>query len=231
MLNVLRPALSRVLTPVAELLARTPVTPNSITIIGTAGVTVGALWLFPIGHLFAGTMVCTGFVLADMLDGVLARVKGTTGPFGAFLDSTLDRIADAAVFAGLTIWLVRTRQDALALVALFCLVAGALISYAKARAEGLGIPCDVGFAERTERMLLALVPAGLTGLGVPYVLAVGLWVLAVLSVVTFGQRVAAVRRGAASQLRSPALAGPDRPDGGEAPDEPGAERERERPHG
>ena len=207
MLNVLRPALSRVLTPIAELLARTPITPNAITIIGTAGVAAGALWLFPIGHLFAGTMVCTFFVLADMLDGVLARLKGTSGAFGAFLDSTLDRIADAAVFAGLTIWLVRTRQDTLALVALFCLVAGALISYAKARAEGLGIPCDVGFAERTERMLLALVPAGLTGLGVPYVLAIGLWVLAVLSVVTFGQRVAAVRRGA-SALKGAGADGP-----------------------
>ena len=198
MLNVLRPALSRLLTPVAEALARTPVTPNSITITGTAGVVAGALWLFPTGHLFAGTMVCTGFVLADMLDGVLARVKGTTGAFGAFLDSTLDRVGDAAVFAGLTIYLARHRQDALACVALFCLVAGALISYAKARAEGLGIPCDVGFAERTERMLLALVPAGLTGLGVPYVLPIGLWALAALSVVTFGQRVAAVRRGAAT---------------------------------
>ena len=207
MLNVLRPALSRVLTPIAELLARTPITPNAITIIGTAGMVAGALWLFPIGHLFAGTMVCTFFVLADMLDGVLARVKGTSGAFGAFLDSTLDRVADAAVFAGLTIYLVRTRQDTLALVALFCLVAGALISYAKARAEGLGIPCDVGFAERTERMLLALVPAGLTGLGVPYVLAIGLWVLAVLSVVTFGQRVAAVRRGA-SALKGAGADGP-----------------------
>jgi CDP-diacylglycerol---glycerol-3-phosphate 3-phosphatidyltransferase len=221
MLNVLRPALSRVLTPVAETLARTPVTPNAITIIGTAGVVAGALWLFPIGHLFAGTMVCTGFVLADMLDGVLARVKGTSGAFGAFLDSTLDRIADAAVFAGLTIYLVRTQQDTLAWVALFCLVAGALISYAKARAEGLGIPCDVGFAERTERMLLALVPAGLTGLGVPYVLPIGLWVLAALSMVTFGQRVAAVRRGA-SALKG---AGADEP----APGGGRENRVRERP--
>src|SRR5215813_664451 len=219
MLNALRPALTRLLTPVADALARTPVTPNAITITGTAGMVAGALWLFPTGHLFAGTMVCTAFVLADMLDGVLARVKGTSGPFGAFLDSTLDRIADAAVFAGLTIWLVRTRQDALALVALFCLVAGALISYAKARAEGLGIPCDVGFAERTERMLLALVPAGLTGLGVPYVLAIGLWVLAVLSVVTFGQRVAAVRRGAAARPVPPVLAGKQRRDHGGEPDE------------
>jgi CDP-diacylglycerol---glycerol-3-phosphate 3-phosphatidyltransferase len=197
MLNVLRPALSRLLTPVADALARTPVTPNAVTITGTAGVVAGALWLFPTGHLFAGTMVCTGFVLADMLDGLLARVKGTSGAWGAFLDSTLDRIGDAAVFAGLAIWLVRTHQLALAAVGLFCLVVGGLVSYAKARAEGLGIKCDVGLAERTERLLITLVAAGLTGLGVPYVLAIGLWALAVLSVVTLGQRVDAVRRAAA----------------------------------
>lgn len=215
MLNVLRPALSRLLTPVADALARTPVTPNAVTITGTIGVVAGALWLFPTGHLFAGTMVCTGFVLADMLDGLLARVKGTSGVWGAFLDSTLDRIADAAVFCGLAVWLVRTRQDSLAAVALFCLVAGSLVSYAKARAEGLGIPCDVGVAERTERLLITLVAAGLTGLGVPYVLAIGLWALAVLSVVTFGQRVAAVRRGAARGPRSPVPAGSGKP-----PDQP-----------
>jgi CDP-diacylglycerol--glycerol-3-phosphate 3-phosphatidyltransferase len=178
------------------MLARTPVTPNAITITGTVGVTAGALWLFPTGHLFAGTWVCTGFVLADMLDGVLARIKGTSGAWGAFLDSTLDRIGDAAVFAGITIWLVRTRQLPLAWVALFCLVAGGLVSYAKARAEGLGLRADVGVAERTERLLIALVATGLTGLGVPYVLAIGLWALAVLTAITFGQRVEAVRRAA-----------------------------------
>lgn len=194
MLKVLRPALSRALLPVGEALARTPVTPNAITITGTVGVVVGALWLFPIGHLFAGTMVCTGFVLSDMLDGALARVKGTSGAFGAFLDSTMDRVGDAAVFAGLAIWLARTGEGALAEVALFCLVAGGLISYVKARAEGLGIRCDVGIAERTERLIIALVSAGLAGLGVPYVLAVGLWLLAALSAVTFGQRFWAVRR-------------------------------------
>ena len=197
MLNALRPLIARLLTPVGKALARTPVTPNAITITGTAGVVAGALWLFPTGHLFAGTMVCTAFVLADMLDGVLARIKGTSGAWGAFLDSTLDRVADAAVFAGLTIWLARTGQRPLALVALFCLVAGGLVSYAKARAEGLGLRCDVGLAERTERLLIALVAAGLSGLGVPYVLAIGLWSLAVLSTITFGQRVLAVRAAAA----------------------------------
>src|SRR5215472_11577233 len=125
MLNVLRPALSRLLTPVADALARTPVTPNALTITGTVGMTVGALWLFPTGHLFAGCMVCTGFVLTDMLDGALARVRGSSGSFGAFLDSTLDRIGDAAVFAGIAIWLANGGHDRLlAAVALFCLVAG-----------------------------------------------------------------------------------------------------------
>ena len=208
MLNVLRPYLARLLTPVGEALARTPVTPNAVTITGTCGMVAGALWLFPTGHLFAGTMVCTGFVLADMLDGVLARVKGTSGTWGAFLDSTLDRIGDAAVFAGLAIWLARTGQGVLAEVALFCLVVGGLVSYAKARAEGLGLRCDVGIAERSERLLIGLVSAGLAGLGVPYVLPIGLWALAVLSAVTFGQRVLAVHAAARPQ-QDPARDGPE----------------------
>lgn len=195
MLNAIRPALDRVLTPAGRALARTPVTPNALTVIGTLGVSAGALSLFPIGELFAGTMVCTFFVLADMLDGALARVKGTSGPWGAFLDSTLDRIADASVFGGLTLWfMLGGHSRLLAGVALFCLVSGALVSYAKARAEGLGYRCDVGIAERSERLLIGLVAAGLAGLGVPYVLAIGLWALAGLSAVTFGQRVIAVRR-------------------------------------
>jgi CDP-diacylglycerol---glycerol-3-phosphate 3-phosphatidyltransferase len=198
MLTTLRPALARLLTPVGELLARTPITPNAITVIGALGVSAGALTLFPTGHLFAGTMVCTGFLLADMLDGALARVKGTSGKWGAFLDSTLDRVADASIFGGLTLWFVLGgHSKVLAGLTLFCLVAGALVSYAKARAEGLGLRADVGIAERSERLLIGLVATGLSGLGVPYVLPVGLWLLAAASAVTFGQRVAAVHREAA----------------------------------
>jgi len=199
MLKVLRPGLGRLLAPVVEALAKTPLTPNMLTVTGAVGMTGGALALFPTGHLFAGTMVCTGFVLTDMLDGALARIRGDSGAFGAFLDSTLDRVGDAAVFAGLAIWLATGGHNRpLAAVALFCLVAGGLVSYAKARAEGLGIRCDVGIAERTERLLIALVAAGLAGLGVPYVLSGGLWILAVLSAITFGQRVYAVRRATAA---------------------------------
>jgi CDP-diacylglycerol---glycerol-3-phosphate 3-phosphatidyltransferase len=202
MLKALRPLLARLLNPVASALARTPITPNALTIIGAVGMSAGALTLFPTGHLFAGTMVCWFFVMADMLDGALARVKGTTGVFGAFLDSTLDRVADAAVFSGLAAWFVLGGHSKLmAGVALFCLVAGALVSYAKARAEGLGLRADVGLAERTERLLIALVAAGLAGLGVPYVLSAGLWVLAAASAFTFGQRVLAVRRAAAGAAK------------------------------
>src|ERR1700734_2833333 len=199
MLKMLAPLLARLLNPVASALARTPITPNAITIIGTVGVAAGALWLFPTGHLFAGTLVCWFFVMSDMLDGALARVKGTSGVFGAFLDSTLDRVADAAVFAGLAAYFVFGGHSRLmAGVALFCLVAGALVSYAKARAQGLGLRCDVGIAERPERMVTILVAAGLYGLGVPFILPIGLWLLAAASAFTFGQRVVAVHQSAAA---------------------------------
>ena len=205
MLKVLRPGLGRLLTPAGQALARTPLTPNMLTVIGTVGMTAGALSLFPTGHLFAGTMVCTGFVLTDMLDGTLARITGSTGKFGAFLDSTMDRVADSAVFAGIAIWLATGGHDRLlAAVALYCLVMGGMVSYAKARAEGLGLRGDVGIAERTERLLIGLVAIGLAGLGVPYVLSIGLWVLAVLSTITFGQRVYAVRESAAAVAAAPA---------------------------
>jgi CDP-diacylglycerol--glycerol-3-phosphate 3-phosphatidyltransferase len=194
MLNALRPLFARLLRPVGEALARTPITPNMITFIGTVGVAVGALWLFPTGHLFAGTLVCWGFAMFDMLDGLLARVKGTTGPWGAFLDSTLDRIGDGAVFSGLAIYLARDHQPVLACVALYCLVAGGLVSYARARAEGIGVRADVGVAERSERLVVVLVAAGLTGLGVPFVLAIGLWLVAAGSTITFVQRVLVVRK-------------------------------------
>jgi phosphatidylinositol phosphate synthase len=194
MLNALRPFFARLLTPLGQWLARTPVTPNMVTVTGTVGVAVGALWLFPIGHLFAGTLVCWGFAMFDMLDGLLARVKGSSGPWGAFLDSTLDRVGDAAVFSGLAIWAARGHQPVLACVALYCLVAGNMVSYARARAEGLGVRADVGVAERSERLLVALVAAGLTGLGVPFVLPIGLWLVAAGATVTFGQRVLVVRR-------------------------------------
>jgi CDP-diacylglycerol--glycerol-3-phosphate 3-phosphatidyltransferase len=193
MLNFLRPALSRVLTPVGETLARTGLTPNAITVTGTVGVVAAALAFYPRGDLFWGTVVITVFVLFDMLDGAVARVTGTTSTWGAFLDSCMDRVADAAIFSGLVLWLTGGgHNELLAVLALFCLVAGALVSYVKARAEGLGYTCNVGIAERTERLIVVLVGAGLSGLGVPYALHIGLWLLAAASAVTVVQRFAIV---------------------------------------
>lgn len=199
MLNVLRPAVTRVLTPVGRVLARHGISPNMITVAGTLGVVAAALFFFPRGELFPGALVITLFVLADLLDGVLARMNGSGSRWGALLDSTLDRVSDAAIFAGLALWCVASGQRVLAGVALFCLVAGALVSYVKARAEGLGMTCDVGLAERPERLVIGLVAAALDGLGLPYALAAGLWLLAAASAFTVGQRLHHVYRQAVGE--------------------------------
>jgi CDP-diacylglycerol--glycerol-3-phosphate 3-phosphatidyltransferase len=197
MLNTLRPALARLLTPVGKALAKTPVTPNMLTIAGTVGVSGSALGLLPIGELFPGAFVCTIFVFTDMLDGLLARIKGSSGKFGAFLDSTLDRVADAAIFGGLAMWFGGNGHNAVLLaVALYCLAIGFLVSYSKARAEGLQLNCVNGLIERPERMLIGLTSIGVSGLGVPYILPIGLWALAAGSTVTFAQRIQSVHQSA-----------------------------------
>jgi CDP-diacylglycerol--glycerol-3-phosphate 3-phosphatidyltransferase len=191
MLNFLRPFFARLFSPLIQALARTPVTPNMITVAGTLGVAAAALAMFPIGWLFPGAAIATVFVFTDMLDGQLARIKGDSGKFGAFLDSAMDRFADASVFGGITIWFMRS-DHLLAVVSLFCLACGLCVSYVKARAEGLGLNADVGLIERPERLLIGLTGIGLTGLGVPYVMAIGMWAVAVGSAYTLYQRMRAV---------------------------------------
>src|SRR5699024_2546784 len=170
-------------------------TPDAVTIIGTAGVCVGALVAYPLGHLFWGTVVITVFVLADMLDGIMARLSGAPPAWGAFRDSTLGRIADSAVFVGLALWFFLGAGDALtALLALVCLVTGSLVSYVRARGEALGVRAAGGIAERADRRLVTLVVTGVVGLGVPVVvLTVALGALSLLCIVTVVQRMAAVR--------------------------------------
>jgi len=199
MLDFLRPGFARLFTPVVQALARTPVTPNMITVIGTVGVSASALALFPIGWLFPGAAIATFFVFTDMLDGQLARLKGSSGPWGAFLDSTMDRVGDAAVFGGITIWFIRSGDHLLAVVSLFCLACGMWVSYVKARAQSLGLKCDVGLIERPERMVIGLTSIGLSGLGVPYILPIGMWALAAGSLYTFDQRMRAVYQEAKSE--------------------------------
>lgn len=199
MLNLrVRPALARLVDPVARGLLRAGVSPDAVTVAGTVGAVVGALVFFPRGMFFTGTAVVFFSVLTDLLDGTMARLRGSTSRFGAWLDSTCDRMADAAIFCGLVLWFTGDGDSRLlAAVALFCLVGGMLVSYAKARAEGLGMRCDVGLAERAERLILVLLGTLLAGLGLDVALPVLLWLLAAATAVTLVQRLVEVRRQAA----------------------------------
>ncbi|GAB6903966.1 phosphatidylinositol phosphate synthase [Kineosporia succinea] len=197
MLNRFARALfTRIFTPVARLLLGWGVSPDVVTLVGTVGVCAGALILFPQGELFWGVMVVTAFVFSDLIDGTMARLSGRSSSWGAYLDSTLDRFGDAAVFGGLVIWFYNGGDDELTgTLALACLVLGFLVSYARARAEGLGMQANVGIAERSERLVATLIATGFVGIGVPVlVLTAVLGVLAVASVITIVQRVLMVRR-------------------------------------
>lgn len=197
-----RSVAAKVIEPIARTLLRLHITPDMVTIAGTVVVSASALWFFPRGDFVPGVLIIMVFAVSDMLDGTMARMTGRKGPWGAFLDSTLDRVADGFIFASLLIWAVRTQSTATIAAAVVCLVASITISYAKARAEGLGMTCNVGIAERTERLAIVLLAALAYGLGVPYILPAALWVLAVLGVVTVVQRFATV----ATQSRTIAAA-------------------------
>jgi CDP-diacylglycerol--glycerol-3-phosphate 3-phosphatidyltransferase len=201
MLNIFaRASVSRVTDPVGTWLLRRGVTPNAVTVVGTAGTVLGALWFLPRGQLVAGTLVITFFVLFDLLDGAVARASGAGTRFGAVLDASCDRIADGALFGAIAWWCLAEAGDRPGgAAALIALVGAQVISYVKARAEATGLTADGGLVERAERMILALVGAGLTGLGVPYALDVALWILALLALVTVAQRIVAVHRSAKEQ--------------------------------
>ena len=197
----LRPVVGRIADPLVNKLHAWGVTPDTVTAVGPVGVVTAALVFFPRGHFFVGTLVITLFVLTDTIDGALARKRGTTSPFGAWLDSTCDRVADGAVFGSLALWYAgKGDDDVLLALTLFVLVSAFVVSYEKARAEGLGMTCNVGMADRTARLLILLFPTGFVGLGAPDVLlAVALWVLAALSAATTVQRLLEVRRQAVLQ--------------------------------
>ncbi|AKT51799.1 phosphatidylinositol phosphate synthase [Arsenicicoccus sp. oral taxon 190] len=195
MLNRFRSLATRIFTPVATVLLRLGVSPDAVTIVGTLGVAASALWFFPRGEFLWGTLAIVVFVFSDTIDGVMARHSGRTSSFGAFLDSSLDRIGDAAIFGGLLLHYAWRGDRVMTCVALAVLVLGLLVSYVRARAEGLGMTANVGIAERADRLVLILVATFVAGLGLgDVVVAVALWVLALASAVTVLQRILAVRR-------------------------------------
>ena len=198
MLNLFaRPRVSRITDPVGRWLVARGVSPDAVTVAGTVGTAAAAAWFIPRGQLFLGAFLATVFVLFDMIDGAMARARGHSTPFGAVLDSTCDRLVDGVLFAAITWWCLGVgNQRVLGAAALLCLVAGQLVSYIKARAEGMGLTADGGLIERPERLIISLVGTGFEGLGIPYALAVALWLLAAASVWTVGQRIVLVYRAA-----------------------------------
>jgi CDP-diacylglycerol---glycerol-3-phosphate 3-phosphatidyltransferase len=183
-----------VLEPPARLLIRLRVSPDAVTIVGTVGACVASLAFFPRGQFIPGVIIIGFFVVADLLDGTMARLSGRAGPWGNFLDATLDRIADGCVFGALVLWATTTGNAWTVAAALTALVGGQVISYAKARAEAVGAQANVGLAERAERLIVVLLAALLAGFGVPYVLPIALGIIAIASLITVVQRILVVRR-------------------------------------
>ena len=190
------------MAPFVKLFLRLGVSPDAVTLVGTLGVAAGALVFFPRGMLWEGVLVITAFVFSDLIDGQMARLSGRTSKFGAFWDSTLDRIGDGAIFGGLLLYFAGPGDDYLYLcVTLYCLVMGSVTSYARARAESLGMDARGGIAERADRLVAILV---LTFFGdlldLPILYQLTLWVLAVASTYTVVFRIVKVRRQALAEV-------------------------------
>ena len=190
----LKPAVTKVITPVASFALRIGITPNAVTWVGAIGVVVSSLYFYPRGEFFVGTLIICVMALSDLFDGTMARLSSSgSSRWGGFLDSTIDRITDSAILLGVSLYLIN-QADSLAYVAIATLVTGLLVPYIRAKAESFGIACSGGIAERTERLIISLAAIGFDGLGVPYVLAVGMWLLAILGVFTVAQRMLIVKR-------------------------------------
>ncbi|HWC13053.1 MAG TPA: CDP-alcohol phosphatidyltransferase family protein [Actinomycetota bacterium] len=179
----------QVMRPVGRALGRTPLTPNAVTVLGVL-IQIAVAALIVQGRLTTAGFVAVAAALFDALDGALAKARGSASKFGAFLDSTTDRLSDALLFAPIA-WLygvdpVAPEHDQpwVAAVALVALISSFLVSYVKARAEGIGIECKVGIAERAERLILLILALVFNDL-LPPVLVL----LALLSVITVVQRV------------------------------------------
>lgn len=183
---------TRFITPICRGLLKLHVSANALTILGSLGVSLSAIYFFGQAQLFLGTLLVSFFALSDLFDGTMARLSNSAGTkWGALLDSTLDRVSDAAIAFGIWLYFVNSDSD-FQYLALATLFLGGLIPYIRARAESLGIECSIGMAERAERLILLLVGTGLAGLGIDFALEVALIVLTLLSVITVLQRMRVV---------------------------------------
>ncbi len=201
MMERFRAFFTKVISPVAHLLIKMGVSADVVTLVGTLGVCAGALVFFPQGKLLTGVLVITAFVFSDLLDGYMARTTGRVSKFGAFWDSTLDRIGDGAIFIGLALYFAWEEPSKVYLVlSLVCLLMGAVTSYARSRGETLGFDVKVGIAERADRLVAILVLTGFSAIfDQPVLLHIALWGLSAASTITVAQRVWVVRKQAIAE--------------------------------
>ena len=193
--NRLKEAGRALLAPLVRLAQRLGITPNRVTVIGFAVVVVAAV-LVALGQLLAGAVVLVLGSLLDAVDGALARATGLTSAFGSFLDSTLDRAAEAILYVGLIAYFLRVDADPIGpvLLALAALCGSFMVSYTRAKAESLGVSASVGLAPRTERLVLVVAGIGLAGLGIGIGLIGAIGVVAALAAATTIQRIWHVQR-------------------------------------
>jgi CDP-diacylglycerol--glycerol-3-phosphate 3-phosphatidyltransferase len=190
----LKPQVTRLINPVVKLAVRAGITANGVTIVGAVGTLGSAFYFYPKGELFVGTLAICFFALSDLFDGAIARVTDGTGTaWGGFLDSTIDRVTDAAILIGVLLYMI-DRDQTVSILILIALVSGGLIPYIRAKAESMSIECSGGFAERTERVVLSLTAIGLYGLGVDFALIVGFGLLSAAGIFTVLQRMVIVYR-------------------------------------
>jgi CDP-diacylglycerol--glycerol-3-phosphate 3-phosphatidyltransferase/CDP-diacylglycerol--inositol 3-phosphatidyltransferase len=224
MLNRFRQFWTKVITPIANLLLKLGVSADAVTLVGTIGVAAAALIFFPRGQLWLGVVIITCFVFSDLIDGHMARTSGTSSKWGSYLDSTLDRLGDGAIFGGLVIYYANSDAGGsklMAAVTLWALVMGATTSYARAKAESLGLKASGGLAERADRLVSVLVIAFFSDVfNLPILLKIVLWALAIASTITVFQRTMSVRK---QVLSNPAGAGLDTPPPPPPPAEPDAQ--------
>ena len=190
----LKPQVTRLINPVVKLAVRAGVTANGVTIAGALGTLGSAFYFYPRGEFFIGTLAICFFALSDLFDGAIARLTNGTGtPWGGFLDSTIDRVTDAAILIGVLLYMI-DRDQTVSILILISLVTGALIPYIRAKAESMSIECSGGFAERTERIVLSLTAIGFYGLGIEIALIIGFSLLSAAGLITVMQRMVIVYR-------------------------------------
>jgi CDP-diacylglycerol--glycerol-3-phosphate 3-phosphatidyltransferase len=176
-------------TPFAKIFIKLGFSPDLVTLFGTLGVVVSSIIFFSQGEFLLGSILFAMFVGLDAVDGTVARLLNRNSKWGAFFDSVLDRIADGVVLGSIAFYFAKAGEETYFILSLVALLASEIVSYTKARAEGLGLNCDTGLAERPERVIIIVAGTFLTGLGINPALEISIWLLTIVSIITVIQRM------------------------------------------